>query len=165
MAQTLIDPNALQALQMIFFVLRRTMSDGGITIKTAELSGALGLTLFASRVILMDPRQTPAQWRCTLLHELIHLSRGPVPPEYAVTEEDIVTHLTSLLLMPDGPQLAANYWTLDEMRGLARQRGVDLDTVEAALNPPTDYHGLTAVTPRATRDSVTLAARAEPAER
>lgn len=137
MAQSLIDPNALQALQMIFFVLRRAMSDGGITIKTAELSGVLGLTLFGSRVILMDPRQSPEQWRCTLLHELIHLSRGPVAPEQAAAEEDIVSHLAALLLIPDSTQLAEFDWTLEGMRELARQRGVDVETVEAALNPPT----------------------------
>ena len=68
---------------MIFFVLRRTMSDGGVTIKTVELSGSLGLTLFGTRVILMDPRQNDRQWRCTLLHELIHLCRGPVSPDKA----------------------------------------------------------------------------------
>jgi hypothetical protein len=146
---------------MIFFVMRRTMSDGGITIKTAELSGALGLTLFGARIILLDPRQSPEQWRCTLLHELIHLSRGPVAPEQAAAEEDIVSHLASLLLIPDGAQLAGFDWTLEGMRELARERGVDLETVEAALNPPTD-HRLTAVTPRAAKSSVALAARSAP---
>lgn len=159
MAQALIDPNALQALQMIFFVLRRTMSDGGVTIKTAELSGALGITLFGARIILLDPRQTDLQWRCTLLHELIHLSRGPVAPEDAAAEEDIVTHLASLLLLPDSPQLAARDWTIPQMRRLADERGVDLDTVMSALNPPTDHLGYTAVIPRATQGAFALAAR------
>ena len=146
---------------MIFFVLRRAMGDGGVTIKTAELSGALGMTLFASRVILLDPRQNDRQWRCTLLHELIHLCRGPVAPEDAEREEDIVSHLASLLLLPDGPQLATQFWTMDEMRELAHQRGVDIDTVEAALNPPTDHH-LNVVTPRLRQEAVALAARPLP---
>jgi hypothetical protein len=113
----------------------------------------------------MDPRQSDREWRCTLLHELVHLARGPVPPDQADAEEDIVNHLTSLLLLPDAEELIMRQgpWTREQMRELAEARCVDMDTVEAALNPPTMPLG--AVTPRITQATVELAARTEPTER
>lgn len=111
---------------------------GDLTIRMADLNGALGRTQFATRTVHLAPGQSLPEMRSTLVHELVHLLRGPVPRRLAATEEVAVQHQTARILVPDGPELAARRrWTDEDMQELAARYLVDRDTIEVALDPPT----------------------------
>lgn len=63
--------------------------------------GPMGLAFHATDTISLRRGMTWAQRRCTLLHELLHLERGPVGPGWAAQEEESVRRETARRLLPD----------------------------------------------------------------
>ncbi|AXK77196.1 MULTISPECIES: ImmA/IrrE family metallo-endopeptidase [Mycobacteriaceae] len=57
--------------------------------------------LCRAKRIWLDKRLNQAERRCTLAHELVHIERGPVPPdpEMAALEEEIVDEIASRRLI------------------------------------------------------------------
>ncbi|MFC5993516.1 ImmA/IrrE family metallo-endopeptidase [Pseudonocardia hispaniensis] len=121
--------------QTLYDVLTRR---GGLSIRMADLDGALGFTEFRSQTVYLATGMTVAELRSTLVHELVHLLRGPVPRRLVGTEEVAVQHQTARILVPDGAELAEQRrWTEDDLQELAARYRVDRDVIETALNPPT----------------------------
>lgn len=152
----------LGALRLVN-TLRNALRDGPITITTADLDGILGVTMFADRTIALSDDQDDETWRTTLVHELLHLIRGPVAPDQTQDEEEAIEHATAVLMVPNGAVLAGlqNRWTRQQMCVLAAAHRVDLDTMMTALNPPTmPLHPVAART--LIQDAVELAARVDP---
>ncbi|MDO5678671.1 MAG: hypothetical protein Q4G35_14335 [Propionibacteriaceae bacterium] len=71
----------------------------GWTMKTYDLGGARGWTLFEHRVILIKPGLHPWQNRATVTHELLHAHRGAVPAHMQAREERIVNRETARRLI------------------------------------------------------------------
>ncbi len=63
--------------------------------------GPMGTTTFATNTISLRRGMTQAQRRCTILHELIHVDRGPVTVGLVAREEQRVRRETARLLLPD----------------------------------------------------------------
>lgn len=113
---------------------------GSLTLHSSDLDGLLGATRFRPRLeVHLDERLTDEEWTSTLLHELLHARRGPVPRLLAATEEIVVRHEAARVLIPDGPALAMmdRSWSTDDVVALAARRGVDYGTAADAVNPPT----------------------------
>lgn len=53
-------------------------------------NGDLGCTHHRLHLVLMARRQTQAERRCTIAHELVHLERGPVHIYHQAREEEAV---------------------------------------------------------------------------
>lgn len=128
--------DALCVLSTLHKILNR---DGELTVRIADLQGALGVTAFRERCIYLRPGMTFAEWRSTLTHELVHAYRGAVPADEAAREEVLVQHATARLLIPSGSALSQldQRWKPEDITDLAARFVVDHDTVETALNPPT----------------------------
>lgn len=112
---------------------------GEITIRERDLRGLMGLTAFESKTVTLDPDLDPGEWRATLVHELLHLLRGPVPHRLADTEEAVIRRETGQTLVPGAAELAESRptWTADEMQSLAARYQVDRGVIEDAISPPT----------------------------
>lgn len=83
-----------------------------------------------TRTITLDPRQTQAERRCTIAHEVEHVHRGPVvdDPRAIAREESAVEQAVARRLIPL-PRLAdALAWSLDPHE-VAEALWVDVDTV------------------------------------
>ena len=63
--------------------------------------GERGVTLFAERKVSLRRGLTQVQRRCTILHECLHVERGPVLNGMLEAEELRVRRETARLLMPD----------------------------------------------------------------
>ncbi|GEL17649.1 ImmA/IrrE family metallo-endopeptidase [Pseudonocardia asaccharolytica] len=128
--------DAVGLIQALYDVLTRR---GRLSLHMTDLpTGALGFTHFDSQTVYLAAGQTLPEMRSTLVHELVHLLRGPVPRRLAATEEVAVQHQTAHLLVPDGAELAGQRrWTEEDLQELAARYLVDRDTIETALNPPT----------------------------
>jgi len=63
--------------------------------------GPMGLTTFAANTISLRRGMTREQRRCTVLHEVLHIERGPVLETLAGREEQRVRRETARLLLPD----------------------------------------------------------------
>lgn len=150
------------ALQLVT-LLRQALARGPITITNGDLAGLLGVTTYADRTVVLDQTQDDRTWYVSLVHELLHLVRGPVAPDQVQAEEEAVEHATASMLVRNASALArlAHRWTRPQMRILAAGYQVDLDTVTVALNPPT--RPMLVVRPRHVgSDAVALAARMRP---
>jgi hypothetical protein len=113
--------------------------NGEITIRHAHLdAGLMGLTTYRDNTVDLAPDLDAAEWRATLAHELVHLTRGPVPRALAAVEEIAVQRETAALLVPAGPALAQldRAWSDQEIQELAARYAVDRDTIETVLDPP-----------------------------
>ena len=110
---------------------RRLRALTNVDLSWRPLAGLLGATDGRDRIV-MDPRQSQAQRRCTVAHELAHLDLGH-GGGCSPVEERAARALAArwLIDMPD--LLAALAWTehLDE---LADELWVDVDTLLARLD-------------------------------
>lgn len=142
--------------------LRSALARGPVTITTADLDGLMGVTLFPERTVAISPDLDAGEFRATLVHELLHLIRGPVTADLIDAEEEAVERATADLLVPNAAALTRlpHRWTRPQMALLAESFGADLATVQLALNPPT--RPMPAVARTLTQDSVALAARKPP---
>lgn len=98
----------------------------------------MGRTTFGANLISLRRGMTQAERRCTLLHEMLHVERGPVTAGLAGREEQRVARETARLLLPDirvvGEAMA---WALDASEA-ADELWVDegvLRTRLASLHP------------------------------
>lgn len=63
--------------------------------------GPRGLTRHSDRVISIRRDQTWEERRCAVLHECLHVIRGPVPRGLSAKEEESVRRETARWLIPD----------------------------------------------------------------
>jgi uncharacterized protein DUF955 len=92
---------------------------------------------FATRTITLHRSLDPAERRCTLAHELVHLERGPVLVRQTRREEQVVAAIAARRLVPLAALTAGLRWTHDPAQ-LADDLGVDERTVRLRLASLTD---------------------------
>ncbi|MFC9892143.1 ImmA/IrrE family metallo-endopeptidase [Nocardia sp. NPDC127579] len=86
--------------------------------------------------IYLDRRLGQAERRCALTHEIVHLERGPVPPQpqLAAREERRVSIIAAERLIPLPDLTAALMWvSLEDPRELAEELWVDVPTLRIRL--------------------------------
>lgn len=103
-----------------------------VDVRWSPMPGRLGSWSLRERRITMDPRQSQAQKRCTITHELVRVERGhdgPQPPavDLAVRKE-AAKRLISIYALAD-----AIVWT-ENRDELAYELWVDRATVDARLD-------------------------------
>lgn len=95
------------------------------------LDGLLGATN-GRDLIVMDPRQSQVQRRCTIAHEVAHIELGHTSGCSPLEEEAARRHAARrLIAMPD--LLDVLCWT-EELEEAADELWVDLDTLKARLD-------------------------------
>lgn len=87
---------------------------------------------FDDACVTLSKGMTQAERRCTIVHEMIHLDRGPVPPEMEEAEEVIVRDLAARRLIPLEALIEALLWSRDEHE-LAGELWVDEQTIRDRL--------------------------------
>ena len=97
----------------------------------------VGVTLWPTSTILLDPACPPAMQRSTLAHELVHVERGPVVGWLAAREELIVEAEAARRLIALG-DLGEALAESDHLCHIAEQLHVDPDTVTARLQSLTE---------------------------
>lgn len=80
---------ALLALLPVVLGLRAALArHGSVTISTADdLGDLMGLTTFDGQLVELAADLNPDEWRTTLVHELLHVLRGPCGRENVDAEE------------------------------------------------------------------------------
>lgn len=94
----------------------------------------VGLIDHHHRRITLDPRQTQAERRSTIAHELVHAERGPAPrcPWWEAREERITDAVAARRLIGLHQLGEALAWSSD-LDEVADELWVDVPTVEARL--------------------------------
>lgn len=112
---------------------RRLRELGEWLLGWAPLPGDLrGLTDYHARIIILDPRLTQAERRCTVAHELEHVHRGPVPGWMVPREEEAIERAVARRLIPLDRLADALAWTQDAAEA-AEELWVDIPTLEARM--------------------------------
>lgn len=94
----------------------------------------MGVTHFASGVISLRKGMTQAERRSTILHEVLHVERGPVPAGLAAKEEQRVRKLAAQQLLPDVREIAdALAWSGWRLEEAAEELWVDEPTLRDRL--------------------------------
>lgn len=92
--------------------------------------GTWGITRFDQRQVVIADGLSETEAHCTLMHELVHVERGPVPAGREAQEEDRVSRIAARRLLPDlatvADALIWSDWCLPEA---AEELGVDDDTL------------------------------------
>lgn len=110
-------------------VMLELLRDSSITVRLGDLGpNILGEVDFIARVITINRAVTVGQFRATLVHELVHLHRGPCYEGREDEEEQIVTTETALMLVP--PELVPPQAQPDQV---ARAFCVDEDLARVAI--------------------------------
>jgi hypothetical protein len=92
-----------------------------------------GFTDYGARCIIIRAGMTPEEVRCTLVHELTHVERGPFTAQAARVEEAIVDLITTARVVPTGALPGLMGRVSAEGRGaVADALGVDPWTVDLA---------------------------------
>lgn len=94
--------------------------------------GDLGLCSHEHRLLVMSRRQTQAERRCTLEHELGHLERGPVPAHMVEREEVVVEREAARRLIDIRKLGEAMAWSTDAAT-VAEELWVDEPMLKARL--------------------------------
>lgn len=82
--------------------------------------GPQGLTYFDRRVVSLRRGLTQVERRCAILHECLHLERGPTLHALAEREEQAVRRATARLLMPKIKEVGdAIAWSLSNEEAAA----------------------------------------------
>lgn len=82
-------------------VMLDLLQGSSITVRLGDLGPSiLGEVDFIARVITINRAVTVGQFRATLVHELVHLHRGPCYEGREDEEEQIVATETALMLVP-----------------------------------------------------------------
>lgn len=105
----------------------------GWRLSAEMLSSGRGRCRWASRTIAVDRRLTPAERTATLVHELVHASRGPCPGWAQAGEEQTVHALAARMLIAPDVLAAELQWSPDP-RVIAFDLGVTRDLIEARLD-------------------------------
>jgi hypothetical protein len=88
---------AFSALVPILILLRELITAGEpVSVQPARFTQPrlLGATAFGQRTIYLDVDQDEESWLETLLHEVLHLHRGPFDPAVEEAEERLVEAAT-----------------------------------------------------------------------
>lgn len=108
--------------------------------------GPAGLTRFATSTISLRRGMSQAERRCTLMHELLHVERGPALTTLAAREERRVNREAARLMLPDlKPVADALAWADQDLAEAADELWVDVGTLRARLEHlhPAERHYLT----------------------
>lgn len=92
------------------------------------LPSGLGRCIWSQRRIILDPRLTPGQRRCTLAHEILHARRGPFPAWQLAREEAIINAAVARTLIPLPALVDMLAWS-QQPEDVAEALGVDLETL------------------------------------
>jgi len=96
--------------------------------------GTWGLTDFEKREVVLAEGLSEVEETCTLVHELVHVERGPAPPGWEAQEEDRVSRIAARRLLPDlGTVADALIWAGWHIGAAAEELGVDEDTLRWRL--------------------------------
>lgn len=88
--------------------------------------GPMGETDFLAGTISLRRGLSQAALRSTLLHECLHVERGPVPMGLAAKEEQRVRRLTAEQLLPQVAQIGdALAWAQGDLAAAAEELWVD----------------------------------------
>jgi hypothetical protein len=87
---------------------------------------------FATQTITLQRWLDPAELRCTLAHELVHLERGPVMMFHAPREEQAVAAIAARRLVDIDDLAEALRWSRDE-HAVADDLNVDVRTIRVRL--------------------------------
>ena len=77
--------------------------------------GPKGVTNFAAQTISLRRGMTQAERRSTVLHECLHIERGPALTTLAAREELRVEKETARLLLPDMHRVADDLWVDEQL--------------------------------------------------
>lgn len=99
-----------------------------------EMHGELGTCSFDDRIITLNAAMGPAQRRCTLAHELVHLERGgiPIDPVMIAREEAAVDRIAAYRLIDLDALVSALSWAASHAEA-AEVLHVDKATLECRL--------------------------------
>lgn len=96
--------------------------------------GPMGETDFVAGTISLRRDLTQAELRSTLLHECLHIERGPVPMGLAPKEEQQVRKLAAQQLLPHVARIAeALAWAQGDLAAAAEELWVDEATLRDRL--------------------------------
>lgn len=96
--------------------------------------GLMGETDFARQTISLRRGMTWAERRCTVLHECLHVERGPVPLGLVDKEELQVAKRTARLLLPSVRVIGDAFaWAQGDVEAAAHELGVDEDTLRIRM--------------------------------
>lgn len=96
---TMMTDRPTSAVLPTLLLLRELLiAHGEVTIRRADLGALMGLTHFDENRVYLDASLQPGDWWETLLHELIHLRRGPAGCHLADVEEAHVEAATRELV-------------------------------------------------------------------
>ena len=106
--------------------------------------GPAGLTRFAEQTISLRRGMTYAERRTTILHECLHIERGPALSTLAAREELRVERETARLLMPDVKALGEALAWAHDLDEAAEELAVDLAALRTRLGNlhPAEAHYL-----------------------
>lgn len=105
----------------------------GVTLRS-HATGPMGLATYADQSVSLREDLTPAERRCTLMHELLHLSNGPQPWGLRAKEEEQVRRTTARVMLPDLEALAeALAWTGLALEEAADELRVDIHVLRKRL--------------------------------
>jgi hypothetical protein len=105
----------------------------------------MGVANFAAQTVSIRRGMTYEQRRCTVLHELLHLDRGPALTTTVGRDEDAVRRATARLMLPSTRVLGdALAWAHDEHEA-AEELSVDVGVLRDRLRwlHPSERHYLT----------------------
>lgn len=96
--------------------------------------GPMGETDFEAGTISIRRNLTWEERRCTVLHECLHVERGPVLVSLAEREELRVQKETARLLLPSIKAIGDAYaWSQGDDAGAAIELGVDVDVLRTRM--------------------------------
>lgn len=96
--------------------------------------GPMGETDFEAGVISLRRGMTWEERRSTVLHECIHVERGPVPMGLAEREELLVEKATAQELLPSIKVIAEAFaWAQGDTECAAYELGVDVDVLRTRM--------------------------------
>lgn len=94
----------------------------------------MGETDFEASTISIRRNLTWEERRCTVLHECLHVERGPVLLSLAEREELRVQKETARLLLPSVKAIGDAFaWSQGDEAGAAHELGVDVDVLRTRM--------------------------------
>lgn len=136
----IVRPHEMSPKQLACLFHAALHRTGQITIRLAYLPAEdAGRCNYADGTIYVSADLGPAEMRSTVVHELVHLSRGPVHGRHSHIEEVIVEQAAAEALIPQAAELATieHRWTNDEIGRLAASYGVDEALMHEVFDPQT----------------------------
>jgi hypothetical protein len=96
--------------------------------------GPMGETDFEANTISIRRGMTYEERRCTVLHEVLHVERGPVTMGMVGREELLVQKETARLMLPSVKAIGDAYaWAQGDDEGAAAELGVDVEVLRTRM--------------------------------